>query len=205
MEPPVLARPAGPQRLLVLSALNAIHVEAPRPSGGGVAQRPEGDRELGRPAGADTRRRYAPHGAPIGVEALALVGDQRVVLRAVRVRAEDERVAAIAGWIEQQEDRVVARHAVTPVARAHQPVALEEAGDDLARLTVAGQDADVERVVVEEDAHLGVLGGRDALEGFPLPEAGDRACQGPGRLVETAVQRDRRAVALAPRGQALCP
>ena len=192
VEAPVGARPAGPERLLVLAALHPIDVEAPRAPVPRVAQGTERDGKLRRPAPLDPLGRHLPDRPPVGVEGLALVGDERVVLRPVRVGPEHEGVAAVEEGVEQQEDDVVARRASVPPPGLDEAVALQDPADHPVRLGIPGEDADVEVLAVEEQAYFRVVGGGGAFLRLALLEAGGRGGLGPGRFVEAAIQDDRR-------------
>jgi hypothetical protein len=191
VESPALARPRRPQRLLVLAADHPPHVEAPAVLTGaeGIAQRAEGDGHLRRPALRPAQRPHGPDGAPVGVERARLVRDERIELRAVRVSGEHEGVAPVAERIEEDRHRVVARELVAAVEAAglQELVALKKVGHHPLGLRVPRQDADVEVSCVEEHAHLGLLGGRLALERLALAQAGGRRRERPRRLVEAPV------------------
>ena len=53
-------------------------------------------------------------------------------------------------------------------------IALVGARDDLVGLAVVGTHTDIEVAVVVGNAHLGALGGRGAVVGFPLAKVRDR-------------------------------
>ena len=127
------------------------------------------------------------------------------MLRPVRVGAEDEGVAPVEERVEEQEHGVVARGASAPVVGLEEAVALQDPADDPIRLGIAGEDADVEVLAVEQQAHLGVVGGGRALLGLALLEAVGGRGLGPGRLVEAAVQHDRGAARQAGRDRARWP
>ena len=59
------------------------------------------------------------------------------------------------------------------------------------RLVVFGEHTEVDRLVVVEDAHFGVVGGRLALAGIVLDEVVGHRRVEPRRLVERAVELDR--------------
>jgi len=67
------------------------------------------------------------------------------------------------------------------------PVALPDPRDDLLRLAVERPHADVERLVVVEDADLGGLGRRRPLLRLDLAQAARSARERPRRLVQDAV------------------
>jgi hypothetical protein len=186
----LVARPGGPEGLLVLAPDHAHHVEPPRLLRClRIPQRTEGDLELGRPAVVEPLRRHPPDPSPVGVEGRPFVRDQRVELGPVGIRGEDHRVAAVAEGVEQDGDAVVPRELVAAVEAAglHQLVALPDPCDHPGRLAVAGQHADVEVVRVVEDPHFGRLGGESAFLRLALPQLPRGIRARPGGLVEAAV------------------
>jgi len=73
----------------------------------------------------------------------------------------------------------------------HVGVATHESRDDVLRAVLLEHPrADVQRVVVEEEAHLHPLRGRLALVGIDLGELGDRCGLRPTLLVQPAVDGD---------------
>ena len=78
-----------------------------------------------------------------------------------------------------------------PVARCGVEVLLQVADDDAGRLLVFGEHAEVERIVVVEDPHLRIVGGRLAFPGLALYEVARERCDGPGGLVERPVESNR--------------
>ena len=59
------------------------------------------------------------------------------------------------------------------------------------RLGVEAGHAEDDAIAIEQDAHLGLLGGRRAVVGIALQEVGGRHRLLPGRLVRRAVDDDR--------------
>ena len=150
------------------------------PSPGRIAQGAERDGELRRPPLFRPPGRDLPDAPPVRVVGGALVGDQAVVLRPVRVGGEDEGVAAVLEGVEDEDHGVVAGQAGPTVeALDDEGVALEDAGDDPVGLAVEGPHPDVEGLVVVEDGHLGGLGGGLPLPRLPLAEVGRLRAQSP--------------------------
>ena len=129
-----LARDERPERFFILAADRAHEVEPPRLLlARRVAQRGEGNAELGIPAGRVHRRGHGPRPVPVEIEAaerpgagarlprklnpatLALVHDLRVVLDRRRRGGEDETVLPVVIGVEQ-DPKVVA---LGDVAVAH--------------------------------------------------------------------------------------
>ena len=147
-----------------------------------IAQRAERNGELGAPAVLVDLRAHVPRRVPVEVEAAAraptagwppprppppwpsLVTWPSYSI-AGRVGAEHEAVLPIAIGVEDHPEAV----GVVEVG-----VAARVGDDDARGLAVVADDADVERVGREDDAHLGVLGGGLPFVGLLLPEAGDR-------------------------------
>ena len=185
--------PGAPQGVLVPAADDPLDVEAPdlRTRARRVAEAAEGDRELGRPALRVPAGGDPPDGPPVEVQGGALVGHERVELGAVRVRGEEEGIPVVVEGVERERHHVVARElrgVVEPLV--HDLVAVQDPGDHVAGIPVPGEDADVERVAVEEDPHLRRLGRRIAFLRVPLPEPGGDGGRLPGRLVQGPVDAD---------------
>jgi len=82
----------------------------------------------------------------------------------------------------------------------HQLVALTDPRDHRVRLTVPGQNPDVEVVGVVEDPDLCLFRGGHPLEGLPLPESSGRTGAPPRLLLQAPVEVDRAEVAFQPHG-----
>src|SRR5439155_1678240 len=103
-----VAAPAGPVRALVLPSDVALEVHAERVEIAARAQRRQRDLDLGGPAVGGHPRLRPPALVPLGVDVVALVGDERVVLGAERIDREVKRVAMIVEGVEEDLDVVVA-------------------------------------------------------------------------------------------------
>ena len=161
----------------------ALDVEPPGRDLLPEAQGLEGDGELCRPALAVDAGGRIPDPVPVEVEALAVVRDLALGPRAARGDRKEEAVAAVAEGVEDDHDVVV------PLEVA---VAAHLRGRDAGRVAVERADAEVEVVVVAQDAHLGGLPRRRALPGLRLGQRADGRGRRPVRLVEATVEPDRR-------------
>ena len=175
----MLPRHRRPEVLLVLPPDVAGQVEPPLAAAAGVAERLEGNPELGGPAGRVHRRRHVPGPVPVEVRRAGLaagsgagaggaaespfpfLGDLAVVLDPRRRRAEDEGVLPVVVGVEHDEERVLLGEI---------GVAPDLAPDDPGGVGVVEPHPDVEGVLVEEDPHLGALGGRRPGERLVLDE-----------------------------------
>ncbi len=173
----VVAR-ARPAVDLVAALDPAVDVEAPGPARGIEGQRLERDRELRRPALGIDRRRALPDPVPGLVEVLTVVRDQRVALVAGGVDLEEVGVAPVVEAVD---------HDLEPVVVVEHGVAGHLGGDDPRRIAVEAAHADVERVLVEEDADLGAFAGRRALVRLDLGQRADLRRLAPALLVQPAV------------------
>ncbi len=168
--------------------------QACSPLGARVAQAAERDRELGRPALAGAPGRDTPDTArqstfSVGLSSVTSASNSAPFALVAKKKALRWSLEGV----EREGHDVVPGEAGRVVeALLHHLVPLEQAGDHLARLAVPRQDADVERVAVVEDAHLGRLAGRRALPRLALAEARGDGRRPPRGLVEQAVHVDRR-------------
>lgn len=71
--------------------------------------------------------------------------------------------------------------------KAHVEVTAKLGGDDSSGMGVEAGNAEIDMPGVVENPDLGMLGGRDAILGFALAEAGDRSGPLPCRVGESAV------------------
>ena len=141
------------------------------------------------PSVVDLDRRL-PDRVP-GVVLEVVVVDRGVPLHPGGAHLQDDAGAPVAVRVEVERERVRLRERVAPRELAHDP----------RRLAVAEARADVERVVVEEQAQLGRLGGRLPLVGVPLQEAGGDAAP-PASRARRGDRRGRSARRRATRGRA---
>ena len=105
-----------------------------------------------------------------------------VALHAERIDAEEEGAAAVVEGVEVEDDVVLVVD-VVPVG---------DGGADGGRAPVVGDDAEVDRVGRIPHQDLGLLLRGAAVHRLVLPEAGEPRGLGPHRLVEHAVDPDRR-------------
>ena len=181
----VHARDGRPVVDLVLPADAAAEVHAPDAVRAPLeAQRLERDADLRRPPGRIPLRGHGPHRVPARVDVPPFVRDLRVRFGARRIHDEDEPVAAIG---ERVEDHLEA------VLLAGREVLADVVDDERGRRRVVADDADVERVVVVGDAHVGQLGRRLPFMRLGLHEVAGRLRRAPHLFVERAVERDWRA------------
>ncbi len=104
VEHPLVAGDALPGREFVVLRVDAVAVEAPVLLAFLVAQRAEGDSELGRPVIVVHLRVALPAVVPRRVEVVAVaapVGDERLAPHAIGVEAEVEGVGAVVEGVEQ--------------------------------------------------------------------------------------------------------
>ena len=186
-------RQRRPERDFVVAANPALEVEAP-----GLhflraeAQGCERDLHLGAPADVGYGGAHGPRRVPILIEAAlaarheltrAFARDLTVVLHAGRRRAEHVAVLAI--------EQAVDQHAKA-VGLLERRVAAAVGGDDLERLIVVGDQADVQRAVSETDEDHGALARGGACVRLDLPELIDRVRALPrGVARDVAVDRGR--------------
>ena len=171
-----------PVHFFALAADEPLDVQPPAVERRIEAQGCEGNRDLRRPAFRRPSSPDGPHTVPLHIHVAPLVGDQRIVTGAVRIRGEGEGVAAVEKRVEDQNEGVVG---------GEFRVALHLLGDDPLRLPVEGAQRHVERRLGVGDGELGPLRGRRSLAGFALAEAVADLGLPPGRIVEQAVQDDR--------------
>ncbi|MDF1501647.1 hypothetical protein, partial [Roseisolibacter sp. H3M3-2] len=118
-----------------------------------------------------------PDGVPQRV-ALGVVEDRAVGLHAARVEREAPRGAAVVVAVDRD---------VRPVGVDAAGVAARELRGDRVGAAVVQAEADVQRLPVEQHAHLGALGGRGARGRDGLDEVDGRRGVVPRALVEAAV------------------
>ena len=128
---------------------------------GGELERAERNPDLRVPAVSVTCVRDVPDAVPVRVVLAPFVRHLRIPLRARRIGRE---LVAVALVVEGVEDDAEA------VAAVGVEVLLQVVDDDAAGIVVAGEHAEIERVVVVEDAHLGVEGRRLAFARVVLDE-----------------------------------
>src|SRR5213075_702269 len=128
-------------------------------------------------------RRGFPGRVPVGVLALAVVGDERVVARAGGVDGEDIARSSVAEAVEHEA------HMVLVLKRR---VTLARVGDHGDAGRVIHANAEHERVGGNEESHDGAAGGLPILAWFHLAEVGRGVCLCPRRLVEAPVHADLR-------------
>ena len=178
------ARHRRPVVDLVLPADAPAEVHTPDAIGAALeAQRLERNADLGRPAARVAPGRDRPHRVPAGVDVAPFVGNLRVGLRAGGVGHEDEAVAAIGEGVEDHLEGVLL---------AGDEILADVVDDHAGGIGVVADDADVERVAIEGEAHLGQLGGGLPFVRLGLDESGRAAAVAPDLFVEGAVEHDRR-------------
>ena len=175
----MFARQRRPVGALARALDVAKEVDAPCLRRRSVTQRAERNPELGHPARGHDGGAHIPAAVP-AVFFLALIAHLRVVLHAGGVGPEDESILLVAERIEDHQERVrLVQLGVAPGVRR----------DNQRRIAVVQHDAHVNRLVVIEDADLGVLGGRLSFEGFGLDETREWRGVLPHALVEGTVDR----------------
>ena len=169
----------------------ALEIDAPGlRRANGKTQCTKRNRHLGAPAAVEDLSLHPPGAIPVSVEAaFAIVGDLTVVLRPRGIGTEDEAGLAVAIGIEDD---------LEAVGLVEGCVAACVGNDNAIRLAVVANDADVERIVVESDEDLRLLGGRLTFVGGGLHEAGGRGEVAPSRI------RQNLAVKHRCRGQPTC-
>ena len=145
-------------------------------------QRLERNFDLGVPAVFTDARADIPDAVPIRVLIAALVRHLRVPLRARRV---DRKLVAVALILEGIDDDLEA------VSVGGVEVLAQLVDDDLRRLGIFREYADVDRAVVVQQLDFGLVGRRLTLAGIVLDEAGSHHRRRPRRFVQLAVERDR--------------
>ena len=164
-------------RPLVLPTHAATEVHTPGLVGTGrVAQRLEGNGHFDRPPAVEAPRPQLPHLVPVAVW-IPFVGEGLIGEGAQWIGVEDERVPAIVKRVEEHAEAVVLAQLVA--------VASQIVGRPLRRRRrVPATRRDVHRRAIEEDPHLGLVGGRLAFVRHRLDEIAD----GGDRLVDRLVQ-----------------
>ena len=170
------ARQRRPEALFIAPPQAPLEVQAPRLRIlFGELQGPKGNADLRIPAILTDSRADVPDPVPVGVDLAPLVGHLRVPLGTRRVGCELEAVAPVGEGVDDDQESV---------AGARVEVLLQVADDDRRRLVVSGEDAEIERLVIEHDTNLGVEGGGLTLARFVLQKAlGER------RVVARRVRR----------------
>ena len=120
-------------------------------------------------------RTAEPDAVPVGIVAPAVLGGLHVALRACGVGVESVPGAVIEEGVEREQEGV---------ALKVREVAPQRVDDEPVRLAVVQHRADVQHVVVVQEAHFGALAGGAELVGKLLVEIARRLGQRPGRLVE---------------------
>ncbi len=181
-EAALVLRDEGEPRALVLAVDDAARVDAPRVAGRrreAQLRERHADLDASSPP-SSTRDGRLPHRVPRVVLEVVVV-DRGVALHAGRAHLQHDAGATVAVRVEVDRERV----------GLGGRVAARELAGDARRLVVVEPRADVEGVVVEEEADLGRLGRGPALVGVALQERRERRGVGPRGLVERAVDRDR--------------
>src|SRR6266513_5166651 len=122
----------------LLQTLNAtLDVETPLGEAGAKEKTLDGDQDLRRPASRSACRRRFPDRVPAGVLAAALVGDERVVARAVGINRE---------YVSRATVEISIEHDLDVVFAIQRRVALASEAHDSGRLGVVGAHADDDRI-----------------------------------------------------------
>jgi len=171
-----------PVRVLVQASITPQEIDTPN-LGGGIVEAKcfEGDGDLGDPAKLGDPALGVPHAVPIHVELAAFVDELRVELRARGVRLEHVAVALVVEGVE---------HDPEGITRARIEVAGQVVDDELVRFGVIGDGAEIEILVVIENAHFRRGAGRLAFARIVLEEVGGERRITPVGLVEPSVDDD---------------
>ena len=186
----------GEEGLLLLARDAPFELKPPRLYGGAAeAELRERDTQLRHPARVRHGRRRLPDRVPAlvclppafddrsaggdGPAAAPAAGERLVATHAGGVHAEAVRREVVVVAVQRHDE---------PVGVVHQGVAAHEAPRNSA--AVVEPRADVERLGIVDDVHLGALACRLSLVRVELREGGDRRRSRPRRLVETAVDGD---------------
>ncbi len=156
-------------------------VEAPNGPAGGETKALERNRELRDPPPIRPPAAHVPDGVPVRVQLPAR--HQAVHQRPGRVRREVEGTPLIAEGVEQNLDAIVGGQAT---------VACHLRADHLPGLGVMRDDADIEVIAVVQEGDVGGFSGPLTGRGQSLDEVADFRGGAPDRLVQNAVERDRR-------------
>ncbi len=171
---------AGPQQLLLLAAHGALEVDAPRRRVGIEGQAAEGQVDLQHPADLALPGAGVPDAVPLaGIGAARRL--QRIGHQAGRVHLEE-----VARLLVQE--RVHRPH--EPVVGAEELVALAGVALQLVGFGVVERRADVQVVLVVDDAHLGTLGRRAAEHRVLHDELPAMLGTLPDGFVEHAIEHD---------------
>jgi hypothetical protein len=176
----LVTRPARPDAVFVSARERARDVDAPRVAVRVEVERAERDLNLEAPRVFAAMHAEVPDAVPLAI--LAVDAEQRVGQRAGGICFEEISGASI----EERIDRPL--HLVVLLQRlvASLLVARQARGG----LGVVADDAEIDRLRVERDAHFRLLGGGRAVVGIDLDEVGRHLRTLPDRFVEVAVERD---------------
>ncbi len=177
-------RHRGPVIDFVLAADPPAEIDAPNPIGARFeTERLERNAQFSRPTGGVAPGRHRPHRIPAGVDVASLIGDLGVGLGPDGVGHEDEPVAAVGEGVENELERVLF---------ARDEVLADVVDDQARRIAAVTDDADVERVAIEGQAHFGALRRRLPFMRFCLEELRRRHGNPPHLFVERSIQCDGR-------------
>ena len=187
--------------LLILVADVPHDVEAPRPIEAGlVAQGLQRNRQLRFPAALGDLRAHGPIAIPVRIEGadaaalraataaaahrhparLPLARHLAVVLDAEGIGAEHEGVLVVVEGVEHHDNRIrLGQRGVAPRLR----------DDDLRRVAVKGDDADVDVALADDDADLGPFRGRRPFDRILLREGRIGLDALPDRIIHVPVNR----------------
>ena len=158
-------------------------------------QRAERNLDLEGPADLAAPHLRVPDAVPLAV--LKAGAAQRVAHQPRRVHLEEVARLLVVEGVDVPHEAIVGLQELVASALVAQP---------LLGLRVVAGDAHVEGVLAEEDADLGLLGGRLAVVGILLDEICGRNRAAPGRLVQRChparSPRSRQFVRQQPRGAA---
>jgi hypothetical protein len=151
----VNARNRRPVAVFVQTAQLALEVDSPHLRiGVAELQRAKRNPDLCDPARFGDARLHIPDAVPVRIVVAPFVRHLRIPLRAGRIGGELVPVAAVVKRVEHDAEAVAAAGVV---------VLLQVADDDLRRLHVVCEHAEVERVIGIEHAHISVVRRRVAF------------------------------------------
>ena len=188
-----LARERGPEHLFVLGTDIPLEVHTPGLIvRGRVAQRAKRDSDLGGPALVVNLGTHLPDSVPVQVEAaprataaLPLVGELPVVLDPSGIGTEHETVQTVMVGVENDPKAI-------GLGQVRVPATI---GDNNRRWIVCVADyPEVQRVSRVDDAYLGALGRRQALEWPALNESSRQHRRIVSGIAEDLTVDDRRSV-----------